>query len=74
MAEGPGEQSQSLFRPPMTDPEVDLESRRGARPKVASPLVTQTIQEEAKAASTGEHVLQLRGTDFQRESLGGPPL
>ena len=30
MAEGPGEQSQSLFRPPMSDPEVDLE-RRGAR-------------------------------------------
>ena len=25
MAEGPGEQSQSLFRPPMSDPEVDLE-------------------------------------------------
>ena len=24
MAEGPGEQSQSLFRPPMSDPEVDL--------------------------------------------------
>ena len=35
MAEGPGEQSQSLFRPPMSDPEVDLERRRGARPKVA---------------------------------------
>ena len=28
MAEGPGEQSQSLFRPPMSDPEVDLERRR----------------------------------------------
>ena len=27
MAEGPGEQSQSLFRPPMSDPEVDLERR-----------------------------------------------
>ena len=27
MAEGPGEQSQSLFRPPMSDPEVDLEHR-----------------------------------------------
>ena len=24
MAEGPGEQSQSLFRPPMSDPEVDM--------------------------------------------------
>ena len=33
MAEGPGEQSQSLFRPPMSDPEVDLERWRGARPK-----------------------------------------
>ena len=72
MAEGPGEQSQSLFRPPMSDPEVDLEHRRGARPKVAGPLVTQTIQEEAKAASTGEHVLQLRGTDFYLP-LGGQP-
>ena len=64
MAEGPGEQSQSLFRPPMSDPEVDLERRRGARPKVAGPLTTQTKQEEAKAASTEECVLQLRGTDF----------
>ena len=34
MAEGPGERSQSLFRPPMSDPEVDLERQRGARPKV----------------------------------------
>ena len=53
MAKGPGEQSQSLFRPPMSDPEVDLECRRGARPKVARPPTTQTIHEEAKAASTG---------------------
>ena len=59
MAEGPGDQSQSLFRPPMSDPEVDLECRRGARPKTAGPLVTQTIQEEAQAASTEERVLQL---------------
>ena len=29
MAEGPGEQSHSLFRPPMRDPEVDLQCRRG---------------------------------------------
>ena len=57
MAEGPGEQSQSLFRPPMSDPEVDLERRRGARPKVAGPQMTQTKKEEAKAASTEEHVL-----------------
>ena len=64
MAEGPGEQSQSLFRPPMSDPEVDLEHRRGARPKVAGPLMTQTKQEEAKTASTEERVLQLQGTDF----------
>ena len=27
MAEGPGEQSQSLFRPPVSVPEVDLECR-----------------------------------------------
>ena len=72
MAEGPGEQSQSLFRPPMSDPEVDLERRRGARPKVAGPLTTQTIQEEAKAASTEERVLQVRGTDFYLP-LGGQP-
>ena len=72
MAEGPGEQSQSLFRPPMSDPEVDLECRRGARRKVAGPLTTQTIQEEAKAASTEERVLQERGTDFHLP-LGGQP-
>ena len=47
MAEEPGEQSQSLFRPPMSDPELDLEHQRGARPKVAGPLTTQIIQEEA---------------------------
>ena len=56
MAEGPGEPSQSLFRPPMSDPEVDLERRRGARPKVAGPQTTQTKQEEAKAASTEERM------------------
>ena len=72
MAEGPGEQSQSLFRPPMSDPEVDLERQRGTRPKVVGPRTTQTIQEEAKAASTEEHVLQLRGTDFYLP-LGGQP-
>ena len=72
MAEGPGEQSQSLFRPPMSDPEVDLECRRGARPKVAGPLTTQTIHEEAKATSTEERALQVRGTDFYLP-LGGQP-
>ena len=72
MAEGPGEQSQSLFRPPMSDPEVDLECRRGARPKVAGPLTTQTIHEEAKAAPTEERALQVRGTDFYLP-LGGQP-
>ena len=72
MDEGPGEQSQSLFRPPMSDPEVDLERRRGTRPKVAGPPTTQTIQEEAKAASTEERVLQVRGTDFYLP-LGGQP-
>ena len=72
MAEGPGEQSQSLFRPPMSDPEVDLECRRGVRPRVAGPPTTQTIQEEAKAASTEEHVLQVWGTDIYLP-LGGQP-
>ena len=72
MAEGPGEQSQSLFRPPMSDPEVDLECRRGARPKVIGPQITQTKKEEARATSTGEHALQVRGTDFFLP-LGGQP-
>ena len=72
MAEGPGEQSQSLFRPPMSDPEVDLECWRGAKPKVAGPLTTQTIQKEAKATPTGECALQVWGTDFYLP-LGGKP-
>ena len=72
MAEGPGEQSQSLFRPPTSDPEVDLERQRGTRPKVVEPPTTQTIHEEAKVASTEEHVLQVRGTDFYLP-LGGQP-
>ena len=72
MAEGPGEQSQSLFRPTMSDPEVDLERRRGARPKVTGPQITQTKKEEARATSTEEHALQVRGTDFYLP-LGGQP-
>ena len=72
MAEEPGERSQSLFRPPMSDLELDLECQRGARPKVAGPLTTQNIQEEAKAASIEERALQLRGTDFYLP-LGGQP-
>ena len=72
MAEEPGEQSQSLFRPPMSDPELDLERQRGVRPKVAGPLTTQNIQEEAKAASTEERALQLRGTDFYLPLVGQP--
>ena len=72
MAEEPGEQSQSLFRPPMSDPEVDLERQRGVRPKVAGPLTTETIQEEAKATSTEEHAFQLRGTDFYLLLVGQP--
>ena len=63
MAEEPGEQSQSLFHPPMTNTELDLEHRRGARPKVANPLTTQTIQEEARAATTDKRALKLRGID-----------
>ena len=72
MAEGPGEQSQSLFRPPMSDPEVDLERRRGARPKVTGPQITQIKKEEARATSTEKHALQVRGTDFYLP-LGGQP-
>ena len=48
----------------MSDPKLDLECRNGAKPKVAGPLTTQTIQEEARAAPTEEHALQLRGTDY----------
>ena len=72
MAEGPGERSQSLFRPPMSDPEVDLERRRGARPKVTGSQPTQTKKGETKAASTEEQVLQVRGMDFYLP-LGGQP-
>ena len=72
MAEEPGEQGQSLFRPPMSDPELDLERQRGVRPKVAGPQTTQTIQEEAKAAPTEEHALQLWGTDFYLPLAGQP--
>ena len=72
MAEGPGEQSKSLFRPPTSDPEVDLERRRGARPKVAESQTTQTKKEEAKTASANESLLQVRGTDFYLP-LGGQP-
>ena len=72
MAEELGEQSQSLFRTPMSDPELNLEHWRGARSKVAGPLTSQTIQEEVRAAPTEEHVLQLRGTDFYLP-LGGQP-
>ena len=72
MAEGPGEQSQSLFRPPMSDPEVDLERQRGARPKVTGSQVTQTKKAEAKVSSAEEQALQVRGTDFYLP-LGGQP-
>ena len=38
---------------------MDLERRRGARPKVTGPQTTQTKKEEAKTTSTEQHVLQL---------------
>ena len=72
MAEEPSEQTQSLFRPPMSDPELDLERQPGARPKVAGPLTTQTIHEEARAAPTEQRALEVRGTDFYLP-LGGQP-
>ena len=64
MAEEPSEQTESLFCPPMSDPELDLERQRGARPKVAGPLTTQTIQEEVRAAPTEEHALEVRALIF----------
>ena len=72
MADELGEQSQSLFCPSMSDPELDLECRQGERPKVAGPLTTQTIQKEARAAPTEECALQLRGTDFYLPLVGQP--
>ena len=84
MAEGPGEQSQSLFRPPMSDPEVDLECWRGARPKVMGSQITQTKKEETKAVPQRIRCSRCGGRIFiyhweanpgsLRESLGGPPL
>ena len=56
----------------MSDPELDLECQRGARPKVVGPLTTQTIREEAEAAPAEECALQVRGTDFYLP-LGGQP-
>ena len=56
----------------MSDPEVDLECQRGARPKVTGSQAIQTKKEEARATSTGEHALQVRGTDFYLP-LGGQP-
>ena len=72
MAEELGEQNPSLFRPPMSDPELKLERRHGTKPKTTAPLTTQTIQEEARAAPTEQRALQLRGTDFYLP-LGGQP-
>ena len=72
MAEGPGEQSQSLFRPPMSNPEVDLECQRDTLPKVTGSQTTQTKKAEAEASSAEEQVLQVRGTDFYLP-LGGQP-
>ena len=67
----------------MSDPELDLEHRHGARPKVAGPLTTQTIQEEAKAAPTermcppveGHRLLLTVGRaaqDFRKKVLESP--
>ena len=56
----------------MSDPELVLECQRSARPKVAGPLTTQTIQGEAKVAPTEEHALQLKGTDFYLPLVGQP--
>ena len=56
----------------MSDPEVDLECRRGPRPKVTGSQTTQTKKGETKAASAEEQVLQVRGTDFYLP-LGGQP-
>ena len=85
MAEGPGEQSQSLFRPPMSDPEVDLEPRRGARPKVTGSQATQTKKgggqrqplQRSRYSRCGGRIFIYHweaNPGSLRESLGGPPL
>ena len=74
MTEELGEQSQSLFQPPMSDLELNLEHQRGVKPKLTGPLTTQTIQEEAQAAPTEERALWLRGTDFYLPLVGQPTI
>ena len=64
MAGEPGEQSQSLFRLPMSDPELNLECQRGARPKTAAPLTTHTIQEEARSSFHRAMCLAIKGHRF----------
>ena len=85
MAEGPGEQSQSLFRPPMSDPEMDLEHQRGARPKsnrvtgnpkLKSRKLKQSPQ-RSRHSRCGEQIFIYHweaNPGFLKESLGGHPL
>ena len=53
-------------------PPCSMAEEPGEQSQSLSGLTTQTIQEEAKAASTEECALQLRGTDFYLP-LGGQP-
>ena len=70
---GGGEpENQTLARPPMKNPTIDIECRGGARPKREPPYTTQTIQEEAWAAQTEEGARQLRGTNFYLPIVGQP--
>ena len=65
-------ENQTLARPPMKNPTMDIERRRGARPKRGPTYTTQTIQEEARAAQTEDKAHQLRGTNFFLPIVGQP--
>ena len=70
---GGGEaENQTLARPPMKNPTMDIERRRGTRPKRGPTYTTQTIQEEARAAQTEDEARQLRGTNFFLPIVGQP--
>ena len=70
---GGGEaENQTLARPPMKNPTMDIERRGGARPKRGPTYTTQTIQEEARAARTEDEARQLGGTNFYLPIVGQP--
>ena len=70
---GGGEaENQTLARPPMKNPTMDIERRGGTRPKRGPTYTTQTIQEEARAARNEDEARQVRGTNFYLPIVGQP--